>query len=82
LRTYGGKLGVNTNNAIELHALEEGLRISSTQGISKLIVEGDSQVIINILKRMQHGSPISKFPTTGEWNPSWRQFNKLFASFR
>jgi ribonuclease HI len=66
LRTYEGKLGVNTNNTAKLHALEEGFRISSTQGISKIIMEGDSQVIINFLNHMQYISPISKISN------SWR----------
>jgi ribonuclease HI len=71
--TYGGNLVLNNNNAAKLHALEEGLRISSAQCISKLIVEGDSQVIINLLKRMQYDSPILKISNI------WRMESSLDA---
>jgi ribonuclease HI len=53
-------MGINTNNAADLQALEEGLRIASRQGYTKHIAEGNSQIIINMLKSLQHGSPISK----------------------
>jgi ribonuclease HI len=35
-------MGINTNNVVELQALEEGLRVAATQGYDKLIIEGDS----------------------------------------
>ncbi|XP_059070432.1 uncharacterized protein LOC131860084 [Cryptomeria japonica] len=43
---YGG-LGFATNNEAELRALEVGLHLCVQMGISKVIIEGDSQIIIN-----------------------------------
>jgi ribonuclease HI len=32
LRIYRGQIGINTNNAVEIHTLEEGLCITESQG--------------------------------------------------
>jgi ribonuclease HI len=63
---YGGQMGINTNNAMELQALEEGLCVVAAKGYDKLIIEGDSQIIINMFKILQHGSPTLKI------TKSWR----------
>jgi hypothetical protein len=39
-----------------------GLLIATREGYAKLVAEGDSQVIILMLKRMQQGLVIRKFP--------------------
>jgi ribonuclease HI len=61
-----GPLGHATNNAAELWALIKGLQIASQNNYNKLIVEGDSQVIIGLLKRLLHGANPDKI------SPSWR----------
>ncbi|GLJ54044.1 hypothetical protein SUGI_1156720 [Cryptomeria japonica] len=43
---YGG-LGMATNNEAKIRALEAGLNLCIQNGISKVLIEGDSQVIIN-----------------------------------
>jgi ribonuclease HI len=61
-----GPLGHSTNNAAELCSLIKGLQIASQNNYTKLIVEGDSQVIIALLCRLLHGvNPESILP-------SWR----------
>jgi hypothetical protein len=61
-----GSLGHSTNNNAELWGLLNGLRLARDHGFTKLIVEGDSQLIINILRRMLNGVPPDKLA------PSWR----------
>jgi hypothetical protein len=41
-RTYTSKLGINNNNVSELHALEEGLKITKENCFTKIIAKGDS----------------------------------------
>ncbi|GLJ38905.1 hypothetical protein SUGI_0793080 [Cryptomeria japonica] len=43
---YGG-LGMATNNEAEIRALEVGLNLCIQNGISKVLIEGDSQIIIS-----------------------------------
>jgi hypothetical protein len=59
LRTYAGRMGLDNNNA-ELKVLEEGLQIAIRERYTQLVVEGDSQLIINMLSHLQHGSPLHK----------------------
>ncbi|GLJ36534.1 hypothetical protein SUGI_0734070 [Cryptomeria japonica] len=42
-----GSLGEAMNNEAELRAMEAGLAICVDRGVSKIILEGDSQLIIN-----------------------------------
>jgi ribonuclease HI len=61
-----GSLGHSTNNNAELWGLLNGLRIARANGFTKLIAEGDSQLIINILRRMLNGVHPDRLA------PSWR----------
>jgi ribonuclease HI len=56
----------STNNEVELGTMNQGLSISIREGIQKLIVEGDSLVVIHSLRKLIHGSTISKISS------SWR----------
>ena len=38
-----------TNNLVELEALQEGLQICLDLGLSKIIIEGDSQIFLNVI---------------------------------
>ena len=40
-----------TNNLVELEALQEGLQICLNIGISKIIIEGDSRIVINAIRK-------------------------------
>ena len=53
---YALNLGHNTNNGAELTALVEGLKITIHNGYQKLIVEGDTSIIITICKKIRNGS--------------------------
>lgn len=44
-------IGHSSNNMEEFLALEEGLNICLQLGISKLIIEGDSRIILNAIRK-------------------------------
>lgn len=44
-----------TNNEAELWALFQGLRIAVRNGYSSLEIEGDSQITIDMLKKLRNG---------------------------
>lgn len=50
LKFYVIFLGLDSNNAVELVPLGKGLLIALNQGYEKLVVEGDSLILINMLK--------------------------------
>jgi hypothetical protein len=62
-------LGHNTNNAVEIWGLLKGLQAAKEQGLSLLIVEGDSQIVINLLSHLLNGADPEKI------SPSWRLMN-------
>jgi ribonuclease HI len=61
-----GYLGHSTNNLAELWGLIRGLQLASEHGFNNLVVEGDSQSIINMLRRILNGANLNKI------TPSWR----------
>jgi ribonuclease HI len=63
LRIYAKFIGIENNNAVELQALEAGLNIAIRESFHMLIIEGDSQLIIQMLRRLQNGIPLSKLTT-------------------
>ena len=44
-------IGSTTNNLVELEALQEGLQICLNLGVSKLIIERDLQIILNVIRK-------------------------------
>ena len=46
-------LGISSNNIGELEALKEGLQLSLKNEIKRIIIEGDSQIIINAIRKHQ-----------------------------
>eukprot|EP00253_Pinus_taeda_P008598 PITA_08598 len=71
LKIYFGSIGWNTNNAAELEGLLLGLQIAHHQSFMPLIVEGDSQIIINMASKLQQGSAAQKV------SRSWRMATRL-----
>jgi ribonuclease HI len=61
-----GSLGHTTNNAAELWGLTRGLQLAIEHSFTKLIVEGDSQIIINLFSRILNGADPERI------SPSWR----------
>jgi len=57
---YYGSLGWDTNNSAELEGLWQGLSIAKEFNLQPLLVEGDSQIIINMANRIQNGSQTRK----------------------
>jgi ribonuclease HI len=60
IRLYAGSLRNSTNNAVEFGALELGLEILSRERMTNTIVEGDSTLVINTMKRLQNGTKVGK----------------------
>ena len=54
-----GSIGNNTNNMAELEGLINGISWALDKNKTLLLMEGDSRVIINISRRLQHGTTIS-----------------------
>ncbi|XP_057816505.1 uncharacterized protein LOC131029867 [Cryptomeria japonica] len=48
-----GPIGVSTNNIAEVTALEAGLEWCVEKGVHKVLIEGDSQVILNGISNQQ-----------------------------
>lgn len=46
-------MGIIMNNIVELEALREGLKLTLNNNITKLIIEGDSQIILNAIRKHQ-----------------------------
>jgi len=61
-----GFLGETTNNVAELTSLLRGLRIAAHHQHHRLIIEGDSLVIIKLISKILHGIPPWRI------SPSWR----------
>lgn len=66
LQVYFGNMGWDTNNSAELEGLWQGLLLADQLNLQPLIVEGDSQLLINIATHLQNGSQARKIA------PSWR----------
>jgi ribonuclease HI len=60
IRLYAGSIGNSTNNAVEFGALELGLEILRREGMTNTIVEGDSTLVINTVKKLQYGTKVGK----------------------
>jgi ribonuclease HI len=57
---YTGSLGNSTNNTAEFGALETDLEILHQEGMTNVIVEGDSMLVINIVRKLQNGTIVGK----------------------
>jgi ribonuclease HI len=66
-----GNLGHDTNNSAELWDLIKGLQAASQFGYQKLIIEGDSRVILALFTKLLNGSEPAKI------SPNWRLLSLL-----
>jgi ribonuclease HI len=57
---YTGSMGKSTNNVAKFIALDIGLEILSRERMTNTIVEGESTLIINTVKRLQNGTKVVK----------------------
>jgi ribonuclease HI len=53
-------MGKSTDNAEEFEALEIGLEILSRERMTNTIMEGDSTLVIKMVKRLQNGIRVGK----------------------
>lgn len=65
LHIYSHHLGHDTNNGVALSVLMEGLRATKTNGDNKLIIEGDSAIIITMCQHIIHITSPTK--TSHSW---------------
>lgn len=61
--------GWDTNNSAELEGLWKGLILSHKQGLFPLVIEGDSQILIQMVSKILQGTPLSKVSN------SWRMLS-------
>jgi ribonuclease HI len=59
-------LGHTTNNVAELWGLTRGLQLAIEHNFTKLIVEGDSQIILNLFRKILNGTDPERI------SPCWR----------
>eukprot|EP00253_Pinus_taeda_P020461 PITA_20461 len=71
LKVFFGSIGWNTNNVAELEGLWRGLFMAQRERLSPLIVEGDSQLLINMAIKIQQGTEAQKV------SRSWRMVTRL-----
>jgi ribonuclease HI len=55
-----GNLGHTTKNAVELWGLTTGLQLALKHHFNKLIVEGDSQIILNLFQKILNGADLEQ----------------------
>jgi hypothetical protein len=66
LHLTAGFLGSKTKNAVDLWSLLRGIKVATEHHFNKIIVDWDSQIIIQIITKILHGEhPL-------EISPSWR----------
>lgn len=71
LLTFLGSNGWDTNNSAKLEGLWQGLLLAQKIGYFLLIIEGDSQILINMVNKIMQGTHSSKVSN------SWRMVNRL-----
>ena len=57
---YCNFIGANTNNVVDLKALMAELHMAVNNFWLPVIIEGDSQIILQIASKLLHGKPIDK----------------------
>jgi ribonuclease HI len=60
IRLHVGSMGNSTNNAAKFGALELGLEILSRERMTNIIMEGESTLVINMVKKLPNGTRVGK----------------------
>lgn len=68
---YWGYIGENTNNVVKFKALLAGMDMVMTNGWFPIILEGDSQLILQMAVKLLNGKPVHKVVD------NWRMANNL-----
>lgn len=74
---YWGYIGLNSNNMAELRGLLEGLRMATSHGWMPLILEGDSQVILQMATKLINGKKVRKVTENWKMNFSLEELQTL-----
>jgi ribonuclease HI len=61
IQLYVGSMGKSTKNAAEFGAMKLGLEILIHERMKNTIMEGESTLVINMVKRLQNGTRVGKF---------------------
>jgi len=57
---YYGSMGWDTNNSVELVGLWQGMQLHQLHNFFPIEIEGNSQIIINMISKILSGSPPSR----------------------
>lgn len=71
LLIFFGSIGWDTNNSAELEGLWQGLCLAQQHNFQPVVIEGDSQIFINMANQLLTGSPASKVAN------NWRMADHL-----
>ena len=71
MKVFLGLIGVDTKNSFELEGIIPSLKVLIKGGHFLVIVEGNSQILIQMAKRMVNGQTSEKF------SPSWCLSSRL-----
>lgn len=82
MQIYFGNMGWDTNNSAELEGLWQGLTLAWNLNLQPLVVEGDSQILINMAKRLQNISQARKIATRWRLEARLKDIEQLLRSNR
>lgn len=74
---YWGYIGLNSNNVADLRGLLEGLLMAVRNGWLAMILDGDSQGILQMANKLLNGKPVSKVVNNWKMNNSLEQLRNM-----
>ena len=75
-----GSIRNNTNNMVELEVLINGLKWAMQTGKIPLVAEGDSQIIINLARRLQSGALTTQVSKNWRWEGRLSVLRQILTS--
>jgi len=77
---YLGTVGWDTNNSEELKGLWQGLNLAQRHTFFPLIIEGDSQILINMAQQIIQGAPVNKLSCSWQLAARLQHIEQVLAS--
>lgn len=77
LQTFMWSIGWDTNNSTKLEGMWQGLLLAQSNRFLPIIIEGDSQILINMINQILQGTPTHKVGSSWilaerlEWVEHW-----------
>lgn len=62
------------NTMVELKALLAGIEMVVTNGWFLVIIEGDSQLIVQMETKLLHGKWSIRWQKTSDWSTTWNNY--------